>query len=389
MASGNGKVGYGCKFIDTPPKQVQSECPACHLILREPYQATCCGHSFCHVCIEKIKSNNDKRCPLCKDRHFINFPDKGLQRTLYGFMVHCINHGIGCKWTGKLGELDGHLNLGQVKSLSLELRTSGCQYVEIPCVYCSFKVKRLNIRTHMKEDCRKRPFTCPYCRKYESTFEDVVSNHWPECVSSFSLLACPNNCGAMIQRRCIEEHISDDCPSTVVDCSFKGTGCSVRLPRTDMIAHIVDTHLMLKPTVVSQPAYVAPVEFLMPNFTAHRSVGARSWWYSPPFYSHVGGYKMFLEIDAKDRSILLSARLMPSEYDHQLGSRPFRGNVTVRFLNQSMAAENVDPEYTVVLPFGRRSPTDTNHSCYKYISMTVLSKYVRCGSLKMRVEVAV
>ena len=49
--------GFECEFTEKPPKAVQSECPVCLLVLREPYQAMCCGYSFCKVCIEKIKES--------------------------------------------------------------------------------------------------------------------------------------------------------------------------------------------------------------------------------------------------------------------------------------------------------------------------------------------
>jgi TNF receptor-associated factor 4 len=50
-------------------------------------------------------------------------------------------------------------------------------------------------------------------------------------------LLCPNNCGKILERKSLENHISTDCPMTVIDCEFKHIGCDVRLPRKDMLMH--------------------------------------------------------------------------------------------------------------------------------------------------------
>ena len=38
--------GYDCEFVERP-QELQKECPICLIILREPFQVTCCGYSFC------------------------------------------------------------------------------------------------------------------------------------------------------------------------------------------------------------------------------------------------------------------------------------------------------------------------------------------------------
>ena len=39
--------GFECQFVEEPPRSLQSECPICLQILRDPYQTTCCGYAFC------------------------------------------------------------------------------------------------------------------------------------------------------------------------------------------------------------------------------------------------------------------------------------------------------------------------------------------------------
>ena len=101
--------GYDCKFVEQPPSAFETECPICHLLLRDPYQATCCGTSFCHLCILQVKAD-DKSCPICRQHKFEVFQDKRLKRSLNQLRVLCTYSKDGCKWRGELGDLDHHLN---------------------------------------------------------------------------------------------------------------------------------------------------------------------------------------------------------------------------------------------------------------------------------------
>ncbi len=104
-------VGFDCEFVEPPPERyVQSECPVCLHLIREPHQVTCCGKKFCKSCIEHVQENNS-RCPTCKAQVFkFCFPDKGHKLLLYGLKVRCSHQKDGCEWTGELRQLDEHLN---------------------------------------------------------------------------------------------------------------------------------------------------------------------------------------------------------------------------------------------------------------------------------------
>lgn len=436
--------GYDCEFVEKPPKPFQYECPVCLLILREPYQATCCGYSFCRACVKLIKANS-KRCPCCKEVNFLDYPNKGLQRSLKEFKVLCAHQRKGCEWIGELGELDAHLNCRGPTSLERQAR--GCQYVEVKCIYCSNRVRRLDVQVHVKEHCHKRPYGCRYCGEYDSNFEDVSTNHFPVC--GFYPLDCPNKCGKIIQRQYIEKHISDECRLTLVDCAFKHVGCSVRLPQEEMPAHIAESvgaHLLLQTTSYKQTvirlekenqrlrqdnellhqkldkqslqisklitdlqvlcisAPLAPVEFTMLEFDAYRREGTS--WFSPPFYTHVEGYKMYLEIDANGYNegagtyVSVYVSLMRGEFDDQL-RWPFRGNVTIHFLNQMPGAgDGEEPDYTDVLPFDDDTPwqytgrvvedeyPDDVYGFDMFCSHAdLLPKYLREDCLKICIEV--
>ena len=228
------KVGHDCEFVERPPKQFQSECSICLLILRDPHIISCCGHSFCEACIGRIREDG-KPCPLCNKPGFKTMPNQGLRRSLNDFEVSCSHRELGCEWVGKLGSLDGHLNADPQPDCQLV----GCHFVKLECNHCKTYVRRLAIAVHQSERCPKRPYTCEYCEEYESTFEDVASQHYAECKRF--LLPCPNKCspeGSGIERQSLEHHVEADCPLTIVDCSLRYAGCDVRLPRKELKSHM-------------------------------------------------------------------------------------------------------------------------------------------------------
>ena len=101
--------GYECEFVKPPTSAFQTDCPICHLILREPYLVSCCGTSFCHNCLLRLQADNSP-CPTCREDNFEVFPNKGLNRSLKQLQVYCTHRKDGCQWRGELGELDQHLN---------------------------------------------------------------------------------------------------------------------------------------------------------------------------------------------------------------------------------------------------------------------------------------
>ena len=254
MATNNNKHwleesgGFDYKLVEPPPEQLlQIECPVCLLIIRDPYQVKCCGYSYCHTCIERIKASKNP-CPTCKSK-IEDFPDKGLQKKIYSLRIYCTLKEVGCEWTGELRQRDTHLN----EDPELEKQLDRCQFVEIDCLYeCGDRLQRRYMQKHQTELCTKRPFSCEHCHNYESNYDDVLHNHWPVC-GSFPL-PCPNQCGSFPQRQNIENHIDNECPLTTINCDFHHVGCAVKLPRKDMPEHLREN--LLTHTSLLSKSYV-------------------------------------------------------------------------------------------------------------------------------------
>ena len=379
MAVGEERVvGYDCEFVEDPPKYLQAECPVCLLVLRDPHQVTCCGKSFCKECIERVKAGH-KSCPCCGQDSYNDFSNKGLRQPLYGFKVHCSNKEEGCLWQGELGQVDNHLNLN---TTTVDNELEGCEYAKLRCSFCLEAITRNQLCRHKRELCNKRPFSCEHCNEYKSTYDDVITHHWPVC--GYHPVACPNMCGTSPQRKDLDSHVNRVCPAAVIDCDFSYAGCEVRLPRSEMAAHLKDNQtehvsllalehrnvradlkrqqeeikylrerqqlrkdaeiqklhqeiesLQRLTKVLSLKTKLFPVDFQVRN----PERGTK--WTTTPFFTHVGGYKLYLVFDCLVRCVcLLGVGLMKGEYDSRL-QWPLTAEVYFQILdsNKSVALE--------------------------------------------------
>ena len=82
-------------------------------------------------------------------------------------------------------------------------------------------------------------------------------------------------------------------------------------------------------------------------------------WYSHPFYTRLGGYKMCLRVDAngdgngKKTHVSLYACLMHGDFDSWI-KWPFRGTVLVLLVNQLEDKEH----HSLIIPYTDQTPND-------------------------------
>ena len=279
-------AGFDCDFVEKPPRTFpQSECSICLLVLREPYQATCCGKSFCKGCIERIKARTHV-CPTCKAENFFSYPNKGLQQSLYDFQVYCSHRSKGCEWTGELRELDNHLNSDPPADKSLE----GCPFTVINCPLshtgCEVRLSRKDVKAHVNDN------LVSHLIKQTSLMQRIIQ-----------------------EKEQLQQHVAD------LEGELKE------------LKQEVDT---------GQP--IGPVELTMTNF--QQRYRDHDVWFSPPFYSHPHGYKMCLRVYANGEGncegthVSVFVSLMRGVFDDCL-KWPFRGNITIQLLNQEEDKDHV------------------------------------------------
>ena len=336
-------------FVDEVPEDFF--CPVTLEVLREPFQTACCGNHLSQEAANQLQQDQEP-CPICKEPLHV-VPDKYFQRKVKELKVRCPENNAGCGWVGELGRLDQHVSKGS--------EAGECRFVVVACPnLCGVRVLRRDLEGHKVNNCSKRQFVCVHCA-YEATYQEIVKDHWPQC--SKYPLECPNKCGERdIERQHLPNHLHV-CPLEVIECEFDYAGCTEKVKRQKMQSHVdssVKAHLQLvaahvklqekrieqqekqmealftQLTSTLQPP--SPV-FTMTNFKWHKKDKAQ--WFSPPFYSHIGGYKMCISVDAAGHNVdyvSVYLHMMAGEYDDNL-KWPFHGAVTVQLLNRK---KNVD-----------------------------------------------
>ena len=287
-------------------------------------------------------------CPCCKKDEFQIFHNKGLQRPLYEYGVYCSNRKQGCQWTGSLGHLERHLNLNSMKGGELD----GCQFVSVQCSYCSKSFARSKIKVHEREECIQRPYSCTFCNEFKGTYGEVTLSHWSADCKLYPT-PCPNKCGSTLQRQLLDEHITKECPKTIVECDFKHFGCNVVIERKNLRVHadenlashvrqisefvvrLEEENRQLKREVeflkISTPT--TALNLIMNNLERYKSRGSP--WTSPSFYTH--GYKLRLQVYVNDHGndnslcTTIFVCLVRGKFDETL-KWPFQATIVVELL---------------------------------------------------------
>ena len=354
MAS-NEDLGSEFDFIEKPSEEYL--CPVTLELLLDPVQTNfCCGNHFSRAAAEKLQAEG-KPCPICKETPLRTTDDLFFKRKVRQLKVRCSNKSAGCEWVGELGELDNHLKPGSVEG--------PCHFVDVECpLQCGQCVTRRNLNHHKSKQCAKRLFFCKYCG-YKSTHEKVVNDHWPKC--QHYPRVCPNKCsGIKIEHRFIQRHLRERCPLEKIPCEFSFAGCKAVVKRESVKQHldvkkdehlrltasecknlkIQQTNLMLAFTkIYSKTIFIPPPDIVMTDFESKKC--HEDWWYSPAFYTHIGGYKMCLKItvngwgDAKGTHVSVSVFMMKGEFDSHL-KWPFKGEITVELVNQKEGGEKCE-----------------------------------------------
>ena len=412
------KSGHDCIFTEELPKHLQVECSVCLCVLHDPHIIDCkCGASFCQPCIQPTLKEK-KPCPLCNKPFSLSIPNPSLQRTINGLEVCCSFKEAGCEWVGELGAMAEHLN-DDIKLDSY--KSSGCFFMQLRCCFCKQEFQRRYMLEHETNKCLKRPFKCDCCHKYESTFEDVTTKHVNVCLCG--LVPCPNDCGASLQRKNIDDHVATNCPLEIVSCTFSYAGCEEKLPRKDMPAHISDSlaiHMSMQAVshqkeleklqtqmqnlkndvkslrskdlkLLSGHLRILPVDIVMDGFAVKQR--DESSWLSEPFYTCLQGYKMTLSVKAEKSHLSVFAYIMKGEYDDQL-EWPYRGSILIQLLDQEDTKK-----YVIRLLSFNNAPngsssrvTDYNRNngwgFSPFITNAELTKYIKNDSLRFKVSLS-
>nr|XP_058903312.1 TNF receptor-associated factor 4 isoform X8 [Kogia breviceps] len=195
--------GFDYKFLEKPKRRLL--CPLCGKPMREPVQVSTCGHRFCDTCLQEFLSEGVFKCPedqLPLDYAKI-YPDPELEVQVLGLPIRCIHSEEGCRWSGPLRHLQGHLNT--------------CSFNVVPCPNrCPAKLSRRDLPAHLQHDCPKRRLKCEFCGCDFSG--EAFESH--EGVCPQESVYCENKCGARMMRRLLAQHATSECPKRTQPCTY-------------------------------------------------------------------------------------------------------------------------------------------------------------------------
>ena len=381
--------GFDCSFVDSPPDDLT--CSICLLVLRDPLLTGCCGNHFCRACVLQVQRESQP-CPLCGATAFTTMLDKYFVRKVNELKVECPTKEKGCSWVGDLGRLSDHL----------DPKKGDCKFLISDCPnLCGRRMYHGELDAHQLK-CPRRPYICKFC-DYKGVFEDMSKKHWTVCEKypmvcpnscgevdierrylerhlrnectlekadcEFAHAGCRvrlDRSEVKIHREtCIHEHLAL--------VSAKCLHLSERLP-ADFQQHLTERlsekdeqlQSMLKQlevreqevvelrtrlatvqeemedvksdcAILKSTVFIPPFEFVMTDYERRKSNNEQ--WLGPPFYSHIGGYRMCMSLDVNGSDecegthVSLYVNLMKGEYDNNL-HWPFKGVVVVQLLNQ-------------------------------------------------------
>ena len=209
MAASSQTCGHQNEFLEEVSEEFR--CRECKNIAKDITIALCCSDYYCQTCISPYHENS-KPCPGCGQEKFSLAPHVRHRKSILALEISCSMKDRGCGWTGKLQDLEAHLDIA----------SNNCQYVDVECPNkCDKPIQRREMPDHIENYCPKRDYNCGYCG-FTGSYEVVCNDHYPECDSY--PIPCPNSCTVVsIERGTLDMHLKM-CPYQEIECDVIGCG---------------------------------------------------------------------------------------------------------------------------------------------------------------------
>ena len=141
------------------------KCKICFNILKNPYDCSICGNTFCYNCINNIIKEN-KQCPF----NCTNFSIKPSSYIITSYLntlnFSCLNKDNGCNEIISYNNLDKH--------------DKECKYFYTNCpnIQCNKKMKWRLLENHLRNECEYSLLKCPHCSQelYRNEYDEHIKN---------------------------------------------------------------------------------------------------------------------------------------------------------------------------------------------------------------------
>ena len=144
------------------------QCKICFNILKNPYDCTKCGNSFCYNCISNLIKQN-KKCPFQCENFSIKQSSLSIISYLSNLKFICKNKEFGCEEIISYQNLDKH--------------DKDCKYFYTKCpnLQCNKKILWNLLEQHLKNEC---PYSLIKCKNCNQSFNrNEYEEHLKNCLS--------------------------------------------------------------------------------------------------------------------------------------------------------------------------------------------------------------
>ena len=348
------------------------KCNICFNIFVDPQLLSCCGRNICKECIDshirRVSSLSDPSpsCPYCREKDFQPIKNSALEVSINQLKIQCPYQGHGCGWSGAMK--DGMLHLKECELYLIDCpNRCGCE-----------KFSRSKLSDHLSK-CTHQYTNCPFqevgCKA--EMLRKEMNGHTEDGIHQHLLFIARSNIQASSECESALSAFNTDCDSSLKQSAIVNTITSHKMELTTLQStiqaleaeveqeqHSIDSlsrsvnalevmvaqlRCLEDQAEASKDVYAAtikqvqalpvpsaigmsspPITFTIDNFKKRRAINNR--WLSPPFYTHVGGYKMCLSVFPNGHScvrgefVSISIHFMTGEFDDHL-IWPFTGGV--------------------------------------------------------------
>lgn len=364
------------EYLEEPDESLS--CEICLSLMKDPRLLSCCGeHNACNRCIEKA-GRLSKACPFCRSENFKLIPNNEVKDAIEKVKVWCPNKAEGCKWSGRISDARVHLSECQhtsvfcpracglrLKRHELDEHSRRCSNLPLSCrfvnVGCKAKFPQKNLLLHNKDNIHNHLLQIAHrneaIRKAALSSSQTVDQVEKILADKLSKIQTMKQHLASSQQtvKSLEQKIDDakkQLHTIREEHHTKGVHYTAELQaKGKEIMQLLTASRGIEAVIEKLPVppvkgYTAiPVTFTIDNFSARKQNDEE--WISPPFYTHVAGYKMCLAIytngntESRGTHVSVYLHLMHGENDDYL-PWPFPGAViTILFLNQRGVMKNV------------------------------------------------
>ena len=296
----------------------------------------------------------------------------------------------GCEWTGKLEGLEAHLDVstGDCEYVDVECPnecdqavekrnlpshlTNSCPKREFTCQHCNFKATYEVVSNDHWPQCSFYPAPCPNACGIQAIERGDLDAHLLQC--SLEVIECDFShagCNTKLPRQDMERHVEESTQKHLVLMSAKSLRLEQRLQEqqetfqqkfqeqrqetaeklqkaieglqkmtqeneaktNDLQQQLQQKAQQVETLERSMAGAGCKPIIKMDNFKQHKD--KKDAWFSPPLYTHPGGYKFCISVEAHRYigNVSVSLYAMKGGFDNQL-QWPVKCTITLQLLNQ-------------------------------------------------------